>query len=130
MRSASQCAGLKGIAASRKYAVNEALAPCNDARVPASGNTRLGPAMATRVRRRAIVVDSHPVVRLYSKRIRVPLEHLRPLLPERCSRCSLTTASFPKKENDMTTQHRQVITNILVSALVAVGSYVGGAAPA
>jgi hypothetical protein len=30
----------------------------------------------------------------------------------------------------MTTRHHQVITKILVSAAIAVGSYVGGAAPA
>jgi hypothetical protein len=35
-----------------------------------------------------------------------------------------------KKEDDMTTQHHQVITKILVGAAVLFGSYVGGVAPA
>jgi hypothetical protein len=35
-----------------------------------------------------------------------------------------------RKEDDMTTQHHQVITKILVSAAIAVGSLVGAAAPA
>jgi hypothetical protein len=35
-----------------------------------------------------------------------------------------------KDDDDMTTQHHRVITKILVSAAIALGSYVGGAAPA
>jgi len=35
-----------------------------------------------------------------------------------------------RKEDDMTTQHHQVITKILVGAAVALGFYIGGAAPA
>jgi hypothetical protein len=35
-----------------------------------------------------------------------------------------------RKEDDVTTQHRRVITKILVSAAIAVGSGVGAAAPA
>jgi hypothetical protein len=34
-----------------------------------------------------------------------------------------------RKEHDMTTRHHQVITKILIGAVVALGSYVGGAAP-
>ncbi|MDT7719959.1 MAG: hypothetical protein QOE94_970 [Mycobacterium sp.] len=34
-----------------------------------------------------------------------------------------------RKEHDMTTQHHQVITKILIGAAVALGAYVGGAAP-
>jgi hypothetical protein len=34
-----------------------------------------------------------------------------------------------RKEHDMTTQHHQVIAKILIGAAVALGSYVGGAAP-
>jgi hypothetical protein len=39
-------------------------------------------------------------------------------------------SSISRKEDDMTTRHHQVITKILVSAAIAVGSYVGLAAPA
>ena len=35
-----------------------------------------------------------------------------------------------RKEDDMTTRHHQVITKILVGGAVALGFYVGGAAPA
>jgi hypothetical protein len=35
-----------------------------------------------------------------------------------------------RKEDDMTTQHHQVIKKILVGGAVALGFYVGGAAPA
>ena len=34
-----------------------------------------------------------------------------------------------RKEHDMTTQHHQLITKILIGAAVALGAYVGGAAP-
>ena len=36
---------------------------------------------------------------------------------------------FSRKEHDMTTQHHQLITKILIGAAVALGAYVGGAAP-
>jgi hypothetical protein len=42
----------------------------------------------------------------------------------------LTTASFLGKEDDMTTRQHQVIKKILVGGAVALGLYVGGAAPA
>ena len=35
-----------------------------------------------------------------------------------------------RKEDDMTTQHHKVITKILVSAAIALGAFVGAAAPA
>jgi hypothetical protein len=34
-----------------------------------------------------------------------------------------------RKEHDMTTQHHRVLTKILIGAAVALGAYVGGAAP-
>jgi hypothetical protein len=50
-------------------------------------------------------------------------------LPERRSRYETSTVSSQGRD-DMTTQHYQVITKILVGAAIALGSCVGAAAPA
>jgi hypothetical protein len=45
------------------------------------------------------------------------------------SRHQISAPLRSRKEDDMTTQHHQVITKILIGAAVALGAYVGGAAP-
>ena len=50
-------------------------------------------------------------------------------LAERISRYQSQHRFISRKEVDMTTQYHQVMTKILIVVAVALGSYVGGAAP-